>query len=594
MANNNSEQKHPIISILAVIGAMGSFFAALNTIQSQLGLGIPITALLVGLIVSGFFVYRNQIALDMAAITWLGTGLVIIVVYLIASQPATITGQVLRNDGNPASGVTLVLTNSSGVEQRVVTDRDGRFEVSNVPDGRYTITSDNILLYTGIVPSGWQRLVSPLISTGGLIVNNTSVAQNGATTPVTPISTPTFTSTPTSRPSEIPTTAVPTETDTNTPAFTPTLTITISAVPTVIPATTPAPSTATKPATSTEAADLSPREMLLLTRTANAFTSTPTAMPTATETPGPLSSISAGNAGAVMEIHEVLSRHRSTVRTLEFSPDGSLFASGSSDFSAIVWNVEPFNAQFDTRSTHTEWVTGIAFSPDGENVVTAARDGRAIIWDIQAEFQVSTITTSPIRAVDYSPDGSLLAFGLESGVIEIWDAFNGMLLLSMDGHTDRVLDINFNNDGTLLLSGGVDGTIRIWDVLSGSEIQMLSTPSDPQILAVTFSANDELIASASSSGVVRVWNTQTGTRLSAFASATTWDVAFFPGGDLLAIASDNKLVYIWDWKSDATLAELEGHSGAVRSIAVHPDGSMIISGGEEGDNSIRVWGVNGQ
>ena len=122
MANDSNEQKHPIISILAVIGAMGSFFAALNTIQSQLGLGVPITALLVGLVVSGFLVYRKQIALDVAAITWLGTGLVIIVVYLIASQPATVTGQVLRNDGTPASGITLVLTNSSGVEQRVVTD----------------------------------------------------------------------------------------------------------------------------------------------------------------------------------------------------------------------------------------------------------------------------------------------------------------------------------------------------------------------------------------------------------------------------------------------------------------------------------------
>ena len=44
---------------------------------------------------------------------------------------------------------------------------------------------------------------------------------------------------------------------------------------------------------------------------------------------------------------------------------------------------------------------------------------------------------------------------------------------------------------------------------------------------------------------------------------------------------------MWDCATAATLAEHEGHSRAVYSIAFHPDGSLVASGGF--DAVTRLW-----
>lgn len=167
----NQTSKNPIGAIAGTIITMSALFGALSAIFS--GLEAPIAALLLGLVITGALHVRGYWTINTAVITWLGTGIVLIIVYLIIAQPATVTGLVIRDDGTPVSGQTLILTNANGIQQRVVTDQDGRFEISDVPEGRYTIhiEAGNKLLYAGEVPSGWQRIFSPSVSTGGLPVD---------------------------------------------------------------------------------------------------------------------------------------------------------------------------------------------------------------------------------------------------------------------------------------------------------------------------------------------------------------------------------------------------------------------------------------
>ena len=44
---------------------------------------------------------------------------------------------------------------------------------------------------------------------------------------------------------------------------------------------------------------------------------------------------------------------------------------------------------------------------------------------------------------------------------------------------------------------------------------------------------------------------------------------------------------VWEAESGRLLRSLEGHTGAVRAVAVSPDGRTIVSGSR--DRTVKVW-----
>ena len=70
---------------------------------------------------------------------------------------------------------------------------------------------------------------------------------------------------------------------------------------------------------------------------------------------------------------------------------------------------------------------------------------------------------------------------------------------------------------------------------------------------------------------------------------TRWvtSVAFSPDGALLASASRDNTVRVWDAATGAAVKTLEGHTQEVMSVAFSPDGALLASA--SWDNTVRVW-----
>jgi WD40 repeat protein len=60
---------------------------------------------------------------------------------------------------------------------------------------------------------------------------------------------------------------------------------------------------------------------------------------------------------------------------------------------------------------------------------------------------------------------------------------------------------------------------------------------------------------------------------------------------MLASASMDTTVKLWDAASGDEFTTLKGHTSAVKSVAFSPDGRMIASG--SWDNTAKVWDVSG-
>ncbi|KAJ3216610.1 hypothetical protein HDU67_009217 [Dinochytrium kinnereticum] len=161
------------------------------------------------------------------------------------------------------------------------------------------------------------------------------------------------------------------------------------------------------------------------------------------------------------------------------------------------------------------------------------------------------------------------------------------------GHKGNIKCVEFvGEEGRAIISGSSDNTCRIWDTESSECLGVLEGHSS-RIWDVASSRSGALVASASGDGTVKVWdmtapkipcvNTLSG------ASGDVYSAVFHPGGDHLATGGYDKLVRLYDAERGIVIKTFSGHQGAVTRTVFSPLGNLIVSGSK--DNTIKFWDI---
>lgn len=201
---------------------------------------------------------------------------------------------------------------------------------------------------------------------------------------------------------------------------------------------------------------------------------------------------------------------------------------------------------------------------------------------------------------------SLLQNNQEASVVEALREYNPyqffQYLYKYSTGKSTTYAIAFTPDNQIMISGGNDRIITLRTLKTGKIIRSFTGHSG-SIYSLFMSSDGQTLISGSRDTTIKVWHLHTintynsnstnrligdgliNTLIGHSDSVNT--VAITPNGQIIISGSEDNTIKVWELKTGDCLATLVGHEAGVKAVAISPDGQLLVSG--SADNTIKLW-----
>jgi WD40 repeat protein len=196
-----------------------------------------------------------------------------------------------------------------------------------------------------------------------------------------------------------------------------------------------------------------------------------------------------------------------------------------------------------------------------------------------------------VKAVAVFPDKGRIVTGSVDKTVRLWD-LKTSVVLKMEGHSIGVWRLAVSQDGQLIASGDKGGQVIVWHGETGESLIRPIKAHSRTIYSLDFSPDGTVLATGSSDRTMKLWNTKTWQQKgnSIECGSAVRCVRYSPSGTLLAIATfDNIEIYNSGTRKLKCVASFKGSTSINLSLAWTPDGTRLLTGGNESDPTIREW-----
>ncbi|SSD59194.1 probable Eukaryotic translation initiation factor 3 subunit I [Saccharomycodes ludwigii] len=260
--------------------------------------------------------------------------------------------------------------------------------------------------------------------------------------------------------------------------------------------------------------------------------------------------------------------HNGSIFSVDIDKDSKYCITASSDETVKLWNLKTGEI-FDEIKFQCP-VYRVEFSPDGSKILIVTStlmkskghlivhniDRSANIIEKEPVFSIETHEEyKPIQVASWSYNGRYIAAGRTDGSLSKFDGETGQVLKHVPNlHEDIIKDIQFSQDRTYFITSSRDKSAKLIDILTMDTLKSYDTDSALNSACITPVKEFVILAGGQDAKDV----TTTSSREGRFESR------FF-----------HKIF-------EDEIGRVSGHFGPINYVAVSPQGTSFVSGGEDG------------
>jgi WD40 repeat protein len=241
---------------------------------------------------------------------------------------------------------------------------------------------------------------------------------------------------------------------------------------------------------------------------------------------------------------------------------------------------------------HQGKVAALTFSANSKLLASGGSESTVRLWNVERGDAERTFDGGPVRAITFDAEGKLLAYGGDLQTVKIVEIETGKDVIILEGAKAAISAVAFAPNGQAVVAGSVDGMIWFWDTADKTPRLGLPKAHAGAVSSVVYSPDGKQVGSAGADGLVHLWRPDQGDEDTFFNGhrGPLTAVAFSPDSALLVSASRDKTLRVWDAvRTTARAKVLEGHKQPVTSMAFTPDGGSLASGSR--DRTVKLWNV---
>ena len=251
--------------------------------------------------------------------------------------------------------------------------------------------------------------------------------------------------------------------------------------------------------------------------------------------------------GLTFNFESMTQAHKSAIRSMIWSHDEDWMASGADDGEIKFWQSNMNNVK--TFKAHTDAVRGLAFSPTDSKLASCSDDSAITIWDFARCKQENTTKHNwEVKCIAWHPTMALIASGSKDSKVKMWDPRGVEVITIFHEHKGAVSEVLFNENGNWLLTASRDQSLKLFDVRCMKPLHTFRGHSKEVSSAAWHPIHERIFCSGGSDGAILYWEVGRDDPVAKINQAhenIIWSLAWHPAGHILCSGGNDQMSKFW-------------------------------------------------